>query len=336
MSEANFCPVPFTHLHVQTGRFSTCCAAWVDGSRFVLDHYQNPWDIWNHQNFIELRQAVLDKDWKRFCSGCPNLARGPQWRRDERRDGEDVVMRKPPQNLSIADNSTCQLHCVTCRPHRVFEEDKRRVIEWMLDGFGGGVQIVSLSHSGDPFANPSHRHWLQTVGKGGPDIHLFTNGLLLPQYWHTLNCRVTLIFFSIDAATGPTYERLRRGGRWEDLQRAMRFCADIRRRGEILHLQYNMVVQAENFREIVPFAEMCIEHAADQIQFTMMAPWPHMPTAWFRERNLSNPGHPNYAEFCEILDDPRLRHPAVDAGLIAREVHPIFADADPQARNIFL
>ena len=58
---------------------------------------------------------------------------------------------------------------------------------------------------------------------------------------------------SIDAATKETYEKIRRGGKWEVLQNNLQFISTL----GLEDITVSFVVQTDNYQEIELFYEMC-------------------------------------------------------------------------------
>lgn len=326
MSEhITFCPIPFDHLNKEGERYATCCPGWLESSRFVWQQNADPWKAWNHPILVELRQAILDQDW-RYCQKCPNRFRKQN---RVRQPSDHAVMQRPPVTVGFVDNRTCNLACPSCRSHIIREQTKHPPsITEMCEAFEGKLGTVAVNVSGDPFANKEHLAFLQT--EGPEHVILWTNGVLLPRYWDSIKRRVTVLVTSIDAATKETYEWVRQPAKWSHLMACMAKCHEIVSRDQVMIWQCNFVVQSANYREMPMFAEMCLEYGATAVQYTPIAPWEHITPDQWRERNIQNPEHPDYMEYLQVLQDPRLRLPGVDAGLISPQSTAWFADAEPQ------
>jgi len=186
--------------------------------------------------------------------------------------------------------------------------------------------------SGDPFANAEHRAFMQS--EGPEDLIIWTNGVLLPRYWDSIQRKVTVLLTSIDAATKETYEWVRQPAKWPQLMACLAKCHEIVASKQLEIWQCNFVVQARNFREMPAFAEMCIEYGATAVQYTPIAPWQHITPEQWHDRNIQNPHHPDYSEYLDVLQDPLLQLPGVDVGLVSPQSTQWFANAAPQ-QNYF-
>lgn len=322
--EIPFCPDPFTFLSHDPARFLTCCPSWMHESRFIYEQPDNLWEVWNHPKLVEWRKALLDGDY-RFCQKCPNRFRKRD--RDHPLPDEKPVMERPPITYQMQDRATCNLACPSCRNHVIIEKTPalyppERVLKSFPD-----LKTIAMSLSGDPFANQEQLEWLQKE-EGGPDVIIWTNGILLPRFWHTVKRRITVVVMSVDACTQDTYEIVRRPAKWEQVVHSMEFISQLVRDTKIEMWQLNFVVQQHNYREMPGFVEMGLRYGAHNIQFTPIAPWPHMMPWQWEMSNIANPEHPEFREFCQMLRDPRLQLPGVDAGFITDSGLAIYGEMD--------
>jgi molybdenum cofactor biosynthesis enzyme MoaA len=121
-----------------------------------------------------------------------------------------------------------------------------------------------LCGSGEPLAIRYARQLLEADHSDNPllKFHLITNGLLLPRLWPRIeHQRFGTMMVSVDAATRATYETIRAGGRWQDLQAALSLLADQRHRFESITL--NMTVMRQNHREISEFVDWAASFGFD-------------------------------------------------------------------------
>jgi len=319
-----FCTNPFRTLHIHPRSYIICCPSWFSDKNQVIvkGDYKNLWDVWNHDNFKRLRRYWLEGN-KSLCDNCPLFLTQPQWIQ-VKRDYMREEMKDAPQVIVFANDATCNLHCWTCRSKPIIEKRQQQIFEQtenVLDTFKEGIRFFSAIGSGDPFASPAWLKILQTIDIkkfNSPEIEIFTNGVLLPKYWDSLSHihdNIIRIKMSVDAASPEVYERTRLGGRWRDMDNAMRFISKLGR-------QYilNMIVQADNYTDIPLFIERAIDHNATRVNLTMLKNWPDLRggTAAFNEADLSQPGNPEHDKFISLLEreSALLNHPIVDASRI--------------------
>ena len=240
-------------------------------------------DIWNSDTARAIRRAMYANDLALWCRtrGCPILNGATrismdniksQFRGDLFHDATVDAIRQGndildgfPSHLIISNDWRCNLRCVMCDTivyaaskhtydevapvtDRIFDEIEAN-IDW--------VKRMFFSGFGDPLAIRRHRRFMQHATKVHPhiEIELLTNGLLLtPETWETIkHNRFATIRVSVDATTGETYEKIRKGGDWQTLLRNLRFLGALRRAGTIPAFEINMTVMRDNYREVYDF-----------------------------------------------------------------------------------
>jgi molybdenum cofactor biosynthesis enzyme MoaA len=114
---------------------------------------------------------------------------------------------------------------------------------------------------------------------------------------------VDVIKVSVDAARKDTYEKLRRGGKWETLCSNLEYIASLRQSSEIGRFSLNFVVQRENFREMSAFVDCAKGWCADEVRFTKLQNWGTFSPESFVERNVFHPDNPHYGEaVCDLIN----------------------------------
>lgn len=328
-----FCSNPFNTLHVQPNAFITCCPSWFKDSKEVIvrGHFDDLWKMWNHENFVKLRQSWLNSD-NKFCGPCI-LALNPNAFNDKLENCMTPIMTRGPKNIQFANDLSCNLHCWSCRSKPIIEKQQEKIFNQtksVLDTFYDSIEFISAIGSGDPFASPAWLKILQTMDMEkhrNLKIELFTNGLLLPRYWDSISHmheNIIRIKMSIDAVSKDIYEKTRLGGKHENLNEALEFISKL---GKQFIL--NMVVESENFTDIPKLCERAIQLGCHKVNLTMIRYWPSMRGGkeQFDKVNLANPQHPKRKEFLNLLEDSYvqelLSHKIIDCNRILPEGHKI-------------
>lgn len=321
---AQFCDSPFASLDVLQDHYTPCCADHLARDAQVFTTATDPRAIWNAEPLVSLRTRILAGDWS-SCSACPrwlqNRCYGP------REEYYRPVMDRGPRWINWANDPSCNLHCWTCRNGPYAGQDPRsaEVFARLNAAWLPTAERVSLSHLGDPLASPLYRNWLTSLDGSRYArlrIRLFTNGLLLPQWWGRLgriHANIDAIWQSIDAASPAGYERIRRGGRWRDLSAAIAFVSDLRHAGGIQDWLWSFVVMASNFREMPQFVRWARSSGATAVWFGRLVPRPHHGPD-LRTEDLFAPGHPDWPEYCELCNDPIFDDPIVSYGFFRPSV----------------
>jgi organic radical activating enzyme len=341
------CTEPFERLDVLDRSTHQCCASWLQTS--AGDMSRSDWqDVWNSGAAQDVRASILDGSY-RHCNkvACPKIHSGYLIPADEiaKRSDEwrDIIedrrteMPAGPKIVNLAYDRTCNLSCPSCRSEKFaadrelrarFDGMQERNIIPMLKT----AEIVFITGSGDPFASKNFRQLMDVLGpEDFPQLRfqVMTNGMLLTRReWErfpALHGRVSQLRISIDAATGPTHELLRRGARWDVMLENLAFAGELRQQELVHDYQLVFVVQAENFREMGAACDLSRQLGADRIFFSRMTNWGTFTESQYAEKAVFLASHPDHAEFLSAMQDPRLLSTRVDLGDLATFVsrdHP--------------
>lgn len=130
-----------------------------------------------------------------------------------------------PGSIVVEINNTCNLNCLMCAT----QQAKRKKGEMSLDLFEWIIRTIIkplgrhnlVVHTvGEPLFYSDLPAILRICQKYGMRLHFTTNGLLLHKYidlFHEYKGLVSGIAFSIDGASEETYEKIRRGGKFQRL-----------------------------------------------------------------------------------------------------------------------
>lgn len=341
-----FCRTPFEVIDILDGTSHLCCANWVLPS--VGNMAEQPWqDVWNSDVAQDIRASIHDGSY-RYCNkvACPAIGgnllptradvanASPSWKAivEERK----TVLPDGPYRVNLAYDNTCNLSCPSCRKDKIAADSEKRarfddLQEKAILPLLRQTRLVFITGAGDPFASKNFRKLMERLGpEEYPDLkfQIMTNGMLFTRReWDrfpALHGRVAFLRISIDAATGPTHELLRRGARWPVMQENLAFVAELRAAGKIDRVDLTFVVQRDNFREMSDAVDLARRYGADRIGFFRLTNWGTFTSAEYAERAVFMPSHPLHAEFVEAMRDPRLRDPLAALG----ELQP-FAELQP-------
>jgi MoaA/NifB/PqqE/SkfB family radical SAM enzyme len=335
-----FCHVPFTHLSTsyKGEAFLCCCPGWLPFSAGNVLSAPSAEAVWNSDAAVEIRRSVLDGDYK-YCSRtlCSYIGAQKLPRKDDivdptlraHIDQHKTVLDELPWMVQLNHDPTCNLACPSCRTEIIaakadeqdtYAQAAERVILPLLKRVKGQTYI---SGGGEPFASKHFRSILGALNRDeypGLSVYLVTNGLLLsPQRWSeypNLPEMIEVLSVSIDAASADTYERLRRPGKWTVLMRNLEVMAEMRRSQKIRHFQINMVVQADNFRELLDFVALGKRLGVDDIWLQRLTNYGAFDEPTFARNDVTSARHPDHADLLEILRDPRLQGPGINAQML--------------------
>lgn len=319
MSSSYFCSVPWEYLEVvSTGDVYVCC----NGRQ--KKPIGNIWKsalstLWNSATANDVRQSIRAGDFAN-CGPCIYLDKkgGRVKERTklnlfERSYAENLLFPYPKILWLLIDRS-CQLKCGSCRKDFIVESKTPKIFELrdkvLQDPVMQGLETLWIDGSGEPFMSDAHLDLIQRSPQLLPNTNLgiLTNGLLFEKTYRSLfpeaQHKIQHVTVSIDAAIPQTY-KLNRGADWNVLTENLEFIANIKRiKG--LTFKIVMAVQQNNWRQMIWFASMA-SHLGATAWFTALTNWGTWTDAEYKTRAVHLPGHPEHAEFCEMLKAPELQ-----------------------------
>lgn len=182
------------------------------------------------------------------------------WFRAEISDPAIDLPEAPTQISAIEINDSCNLNCAMCETKKA-ERGKKGLMDIEMFRIGveklcaRGMRATNLHTLGDPIANRNLRDYLEILRNNKVYLTNFsTNGLMLKRHMDTLfefRENIGTMRFSIDAATKPTYERIRVGGKFETLHENLLAFAE--RNSSAAHpftINVSAIVSADNYHEL--------------------------------------------------------------------------------------
>lgn len=343
------CLNPFRWLEVNDdGRVTPCCSPWFKGHLGSIRD-KSLAEIWNGPAYRKLREAMYPGgDWEKWCNAetCPHIQNDIWVDVDAARPGTEdtapvtaevleevraghTVMDAAPAQVGLSCDPRCNLRCIMCytldNPNRDGELVRRALAG--LRELLPGVERIKMMGDGEVFAVPETREFLfQFDAAANPrtSFLLHTNGnLLTPELWRRIeHVRLDWIVVSLDAATQPTYEKIRRGGKWPVVMRNLEFLAQRQREGNPRELHINMCVMRSNHHEMVEFAELAARLGVTRAYFIPIL------GGHGDEQIFSPPDTGCLRRVAGQLRHPALAAPIIDASALApwREWRPALRD----------
>ena len=331
------CRLPFEYAEItSSGAISVCCYLPKDLGNVKNRPFRK---VWNSFFSRKLRASMLDGSF-RYCdkSLCrsmqsfdANLVRTDRLEGDRLEEvvsGMKVSLEGNLKTLSLGNDYSCNLECPSCRTGmRKMNKDEiseqwARYID-ILETVGPQLEMIHIAGDGDVFASQFYDRVIRnTDWDRYPNLKIGfqTNGIALTEKkWNGLpdnvKARVSYVGISIDGATAPTYEKLRLGGKFDSLVKNIEFLAsmpDKKTYGFPLNL--NMIVQAQNYHEIVALVELGKSCGVDNVSFTYIRDWGTFPKGEYAQHAVHLPGHPEHLRLLEVLRSPLLLESFVDRG----------------------
>jgi pyruvate-formate lyase-activating enzyme len=328
----HFCARPFTTLETtHTGLAFVCCPVWLPTPIGTLD--TEAWSLWTGPTARKIRDSIIDGSFRycdhRHCSfisnrDLPSRESAPARAIIAEYTAKGTVDRLP-KHVTLSHDKSCNLSCPSCRSRlyvagKAKQAELDRLTETSILPLLRHAERVNITGSGDPFGSNHFRNLITRLAEpdfAGLEIDLHSNGQLWDERAWTdlrLQGRVHYAQISIDAARAETYALVRRGGSFQRLLQNLAFVKQLRESGEIADLEFSMVVQARNFREMPEFVALGRRFGADAVSFQMIRKRDIFSAHEFEAGFIANPDHPDYLEFLDVLRTPELAAPDVRLG----------------------
>lgn len=319
-----FCDRPFKYAYLApNGEVWPC--GWM---HIVLGNlYEQDLDeIWHSEAAERARESILNGSFA-FCRkmSCPFCERDELPDLTEEEIRQRTVPSELPEDITIANDRTCNIACTSCRDCVLHigreERDKIDGALKRLLPFANKAKSIDLNGQGEFLANPSYIDFLNQLRPVHKDfkIHFETNGTLFDEaHWakfshlSAYNIGVTVTLSSLNR---EVYRYL--SGGFDYLERELeniRFLSRLRREEKIKDLTVTPVIQECNFWELPEYVRTFTrssEFEVDRIQIKPLYKWWKMSeeTYWFK--NILNPLHPYHKEYLKILADECWQDPKV-------------------------
>lgn len=240
-SSKPLCSLPWFQINIRyTGQIQPCCMMGAIGTL----HDEELLSIWNGERYRTLRHKLASHDLKDTpCEFCTHRLLG-SWQEFPDFALQDDVLRKSnydrafehycngdtlltsqPVSYRMDVTNECNLNCIMCDQNHDPRANRDRFPRFFIDHFfdagyfSAAGEIVLVG--GEPlFVDESIEIIKRAVklGTGECQLNLQTNGLLIRKYWQEIKQFKNAYFaISIDGCTKSTYEKIRRGGDWNEL-----------------------------------------------------------------------------------------------------------------------
>ena len=296
----NHCPRPFdTILIDKNGSCYACeCTSWLPQSIGNLQ-IKTLDEIVCSQMHEHLQESIIDGTY-RYCNEhqCSYIK-------------SNAVLNATTsvtyiEHLRLAIDDSCNLRCPSCRTglifHKAGSQFKKRI--QLADKINTWLQnlihpcTVHVGSDGDPFASHVYRYFMKhTPDSDQIRYSILTNGLMFeefhPQVPHVIE-KLTELGVSIDGASKETYEKLRLGGKWDNITRNLEYIAKLKQKHNfrfILHF----VVQKGNYHEMENIIDLGEQYGADRVWLNKIENWNTFKD--WEEQYIFTPLHTDHIDY---------------------------------------
>lgn len=315
--QGKFCLSPFRMIEVTTdGDVRLCgCAGWMPTTVGNLLDYTLE-ELLESDLAQSIRQSIIDGTYK-YCNldncavyinnGLNTIDTVPPHIADLLKDSAQYQI---PAVISFQGDRTCNLSCPSCRTsvYKTPAEQQQKQLELgekMYHNFFSTpttqpIHIIA-SGAGEVFASPLLLNFVSLIDLNkfpNTTLSINTNGLMSEKNWHRikhLGTAIKKVNVSVDAARPLTYEALRRGGKWEDINDSLRFLQEQKQHHQF-QFHARLIVQQQNYKEILEFYDFCKQFNIDKVEYSRLTNWGTWSQEEFLIHDVFNPTHENYAE----------------------------------------
>lgn len=224
-----------------------------------------------------------------------------------------------PQNIMLAYDATCNLHCRSCRDNvYILPETEKKTVSNITDkviDLLPYIKKLKMAGDGEVFASKEYQKVLFSDRAYNIDeVGILSNGVLFTkENWNKIEAKYKKIsvFISIDGGCKETDEYLRCGTDYNKLESNMDFLAEKKREGKIKKLCFNFVVQKDNYLEMPKFVDQCLKWEADEIKFSPLMRRSGWTEKEFLELSMFDKKGNMKEELKEVISNPIFLHKAV-------------------------
>lgn len=295
-------------------RGQTRLCGWTNGAPIGYVTQEGVEKLWNSEAAKAVRQGGIDGTFSRCRREmCPLL------HNDLLPEIPDATMEELttpyPEEISLGYDYRCNLACPSCRKDFIHGSPNAdaffdEMYDTLVPYLDNAKHLMFGAHN-EAFYGEHVMRILSNLRPKHPDLRLSfcTNGLLFtPSLWkrieHLGKYHIHMDV-SIDSINPDVYAQLRRGGKFSQLEKNLRFMAELRREKVINFMGAVMVVQDLNFMEIPHFTKYCLELGFDQVNLESIYDWGTLTEKEYYFKNLLNPQHPNHKLFRKLADEAR-------------------------------
>lgn len=322
--KGKICLSPYKSLAIDIngGAWLCLCENW--GTQYIGNILNTKLeDLLSSSSAVEIRKSISDGNY-RHCNEltCGVIQYNELLDFENLSEADKKLISDPtnyeiPSDIFLSLDRTCNLSCPSCRVEIIKSSEdqidsQNKIGEILYQNLFSTptdkVISLRLSSSGEVFASPMLIRFLEKITvENFPNLELWfqTNGLLAPSKWHHiehLEKNIKNVTVTIDAAQADTYEKLRRGGKWLNLNKAMEFL-NHKKKSCDFNLHSKMVVQQDNFLEMNDFYNFSKQYNVDIVEYTRITNWGTYNDQDFAEIDIFSKSHANYTKAKKILEE---------------------------------
>tara|TARA_B100000315_G_C14515679_1_gene559033 strand:+ start:14 stop:1144 length:1131 start_codon:yes stop_codon:yes gene_type:complete len=218
---------------------------------------------------IEFMESVMEQGFNCFPERKENYVKFKSSKRSE-------LLNYLPVKLDIENVSRCNFRCTMCQVSDW--TDNKRADDMSFNDFKNlidsqyGLVEIKLQGMGEPFLGKSYFRMIEYARARHLWVRSTTNGALLninDNYKRVIDADICEIQVSIDAATATTYEKIRKGGRFNKILKDCRLLNRYAKDSKRNRTRMWAVAQQNNFRELNKLPDLAADLGFDRLSITL-------------------------------------------------------------------
>jgi len=189
-----------------------------------------------------------------------------------------------PSFAQIEITTYCNLRCSTCKEFTDQFGSEAEILKHL--DFGKFKKIferlpylkrVRLNGVGEPLLHPEFLEMIQFVNSKGIEIEFFSNGTMFREEvsQELIKYGVNTIFFSIDGAERDTFERIRKGAKFDEVMQNIRRFVELKKKSglETPDAVAITTLSKDNISEVPAIVELVHSLGLKKMMIKRMIPW---------------------------------------------------------------
>ncbi len=308
----DYCSKPFEEFEIDVDGNCYCCCRWWNKSYCLGNIFnQTPDEIWNGKAAQELRQSILDGNYK-YCNTDICL-------KSFANDLKYELITNYPKEISLCYDYTCTAKCVFCNDEikKLPDIEAKKwdnIIDTKLIPLFKNANFVRLSMVGEVFISEHSKKLIKKIVKNYPNIkfEIVTNGIYATkENIEALGIQNNIenIKFSLPSIKEKTYKQLVRNGNLKAVLKNLIYISELRRNNKINDFRLNFIISSLNYKELPEYAENAEKLGAIVDCILLDKNGGSSGGTEFLKNfdfyNIANPNHPQYNSFINIINSKR-------------------------------
>ncbi len=302
MQKQAICTFPFDSAQISMqGDVFVCCPPWCNSYSFGNIFEQSFDEIWNGERAKEFRRQFINDNY--------NICNVDLCVKDCSRKIIPTEVVAKPKTFIFCYDATCNVKCIFCRScHQkqdlsYFNENMDTIISNMLEN----AENVVLSGVGEALFSPHSRKLIKRISEIFPNVKfsLISNGILCDkENLEELGIidKLISITVSLHATKKSTYDKLVVNGDFNKVMNNLNFLSEMKKNGKLDRFILNFVVNAYNYKEMVPYVKMAQKIGAT-VGFLELLKLETNEDV-YEKINIFDKHHPQYNSFVKVLKNP--------------------------------